>query len=164
MYVNWPPLHLDTVPDERIEGFFNELIRSETTLELMVGIYSVAKPELIRSLRKHLMETNPLVDHPTCRVLRFILMEEEEMLEWGEQAVRALTLTEEDRISAQKWQGHLSSFLYAAGGISGDLEKPHDWTPSKPAWYSIPNSSLWKPTLCSGILNKDSCQRIQENV
>lgn len=127
-----PPLHLDTVPDERLEAFFGELIRSETTLELLIGIYAVAKPELIRSLRKHLAETNPLVDHPTCRVLRIILMEEEEMLVWGEHAIQALTLTEDDRISAQKWQQHLTYFLYGAGGIAGDLEKPHDWAPPIP--------------------------------
>jgi hypothetical protein len=61
-----PPHYLDKTPDAVIELFFQELIRSQTTLELMVGIYGVAKKELIRSLNKHLAETNPLVDHPTC--------------------------------------------------------------------------------------------------
>jgi hypothetical protein len=119
-----PPLYLDKVPDAAIELFFQELIRSETTLELLVGVYGVAKKELIRSLRKHLAETNPLVDHPTCRLLKLILIEEEEMLAWGEQAVDALTVTEEDRAAADRWREHLELCLQAAGGFPGDLEKP----------------------------------------
>lgn len=127
-----PPLHLDKVPDAQIEAFFGEVIRAETTLELLVGIYRVAKPELVRSMKKHLSETNPLVDQPTCRVLKLILVEEEEMIQWGEAAVQALIFTNEDELTAQKWQKHLESFLYAAGGISGDLAKPEDWRPSEP--------------------------------
>lgn len=127
-----PPLHLDKVPDARLEAFFNEVIRAETTLELLVGIYRVAKPELIRSMRKHLAETNPLVDHPTCRVLKLILVEEDEMVAWGEAAAEALIRTHEDRQAALAWQKHLESFLYAAGGISGDLAKPGDWQHSPP--------------------------------
>lgn len=122
-----PPLYLDKVPDERLENLFNELIRSETTLELMVGIYGVIKPELIRCIKKHLKETNPLVDQPTCRVLKIMLMEEEEMLEWGEQAIVALSSVSEDaKKEAKTWSQHLQAFLFAADGISGDLDKPQD--------------------------------------
>jgi hypothetical protein len=75
----------------------------------------------------------------------------------GEQAVQALTLTEEDRISAQKWQGHLSSFLYAAGGISGDLEKPHDWTPSIPkAQADQPYEMNVEPRRDARFVNNDN--------
>ncbi|OCT15216.1 hypothetical protein A8709_14030 [Paenibacillus pectinilyticus] len=122
-----PPLHLDKVPDAQLEAFFGEVIRAETTLELLVGIYRVAKREFVRSLKKHLLETNPLVDQPTCRALKLILVEEEEMISWGEAAIEALIRTEEDQQAALAWQKHLESFLYAAGGISGDLAKPTEW-------------------------------------
>jgi hypothetical protein len=121
-----PPLHLDKVPDANLEAFYGEVIRAKTTLELLVGIYRVAKPELVRSMKKHLAETNPLVDHPTCRVLKLILVEEEEMIPWGEAAVQALIRSEEDQHAAMQWQKHLESFLLAAGGISGDFVKPED--------------------------------------
>lgn len=127
-----PPLHLDRVPDERLEAFFQELIRSESTLELMVGIYGVAKRELIRALRKHLAETNPLMDQPTCRVLKFILLEEEEMLAWGEQAIAALARNDEDHLTAGKWQKHLTEFLTAAGGFPGDLALPEEEIATSP--------------------------------
>lgn len=127
-----PPLHLDKVPDAQIEALFNEVIRSENTLEFIIAIYGVVKKEMVRALKKHLTETNPLVDHPTCRILKIILMEEEEMLVWGEQAIQAMLQTDEDRLTAQKWQRHLEAFLYAAGGFSGDLVKPANWESAVP--------------------------------
>ena len=129
-----PPLQLDKIPDEQIEAFFQEVIRAQDTLELLVGIYRVTKAELIRSMKKHLQETNPLSDHPTCRILKLILIEEEEMLSWGEKAVQALIRTDADKIRALSWEQHLQSILVAAGGISGDLSKPADWKPVNPRW------------------------------
>src|SRR5258708_3136996 len=34
-----PPLRLDRVPEPALEAFFQELLRSATTLELLVGVY-----------------------------------------------------------------------------------------------------------------------------
>lgn len=121
-----PPLHLDKVPDPRLQTLLEEVIRADNTVELLVGIYRVVKPELARSLRKHLAETNPLVDHPTCRILRINLQEEEEMIAWGEQAITALTQTTEALQVAQAWETHLRAVLAAAGGIAGDLPVPED--------------------------------------
>ncbi|MDF2670554.1 MAG: hypothetical protein K0R67_2860, partial [Paenibacillus sp.] len=45
-----PPLQLDKAPNSDWEAFFQELIRSESTLELLVGLYAVAKKELVRAL------------------------------------------------------------------------------------------------------------------
>lgn len=108
----------------KLEALFEEIIRAENSIELLIGIYRVAKGDLIRSLKKHPKETNPMVDHPTYRVLKIILQEEEEMLAWGEHALNSLIITDEDRIAADRWQKHLESYLHAAGGISGELEKP----------------------------------------
>lgn len=119
-----PPLKLDRVPDPKLQVLLDEVIRADNTVELLVGIYQVVKPELIRALRKHLAETNPMFDHPTCRVIKSILHEEEEMTAWGEQAIRALTASEESRKIAGEWDAHLRSFLYEAGGFSGDLPAP----------------------------------------
>jgi hypothetical protein len=129
-----PPLHLDKVPDIRMEALFNEVIRAESTIELLVGIYRVVKPQLVRSVKKHLLETNPLVDQPTCRVLKLILLEEEEMISWGEASAQALIQTDEDKLAAEKWQRHLESFLFAAEGISGDLVKPADSSSFAARW------------------------------
>jgi hypothetical protein len=79
-----PPLFLDKVPDERLQLLMEEAIRSESTLEFLVAIYRVIKPEMIRSLKKYLSEANPLVDLPTYRTLKLILDEDEMMLQWGQ--------------------------------------------------------------------------------
>ena len=119
-----PPLHLDRVPDAKLGALLDETIRAENTIELLVGVYRVIKPELVRALRKHLAETNPLIDQPTCRILKWNLQEEEEMIAWGEQAITALTQTPEAFERARTWETHLRAFLDAAGGIPGDLVVP----------------------------------------
>ncbi|HEY0828604.1 MAG TPA: hypothetical protein VGE40_10945 [Bacilli bacterium] len=121
-----PPLHLDKIPDEPLFIWLDEAIRAANTLELLVGIYRVIRPEIIRSLKKHIAETNPLVDLPTCRILASVTAEEESMFHWGEQAIAALIHSEEDQLAADRWESHLRSFLLAAGGMPGDLIKPDD--------------------------------------
>ncbi len=126
-----PPLHMDKIPDERLHIWLDEAIRANSTLELLIGVYQVIKPEMIRSLKKHLAETNPLVDLPTCRVLRTILMEEESMVQWGEQAIQALLKAEADHHEAAAWDDHLRYYMEQAGGIAGDLsELQHDQLPT----------------------------------
>ena len=122
-----PPLYLDEVPDKALAAFFEELIRSGTTAELLVGVYKVLKQELIRALRRHMVEANPLADQPTMRILKFILLEEEEQLEWGLNALGGLLEYEEssaeERSSLVAWEDHLAAYLNAAGGISGDSDR-----------------------------------------
>lgn len=125
-----PPLHLDKVPDDKLKLLFDEVIRSENTIELLTGIYLVVKPEMVRSLKKHLEETNPLADYPTCRILKLILQEEEEMIEWGQHALKAVILNQDDQLISQQWQKHLAAYLQDANGIYGDLERPEEVLPA----------------------------------
>lgn len=117
-----PPLHMDKVPDERLQRLLEETIRAETTVELLTGIYRVVRPALVRALQRHLAETNPLLDHPTCRMLKLILTEEAEMLQWGRQAIEALTAAEAERQAADLWERHLQAFLQHAQGVGGNEE------------------------------------------
>ncbi|SFD54684.1 hypothetical protein SAMN05428981_101849 [Bacillus sp. OV194] len=118
-----PPLHLDKIPDSNLKKLLDEVIRAENTLELLVGIYQVIKPEIVRSVKKHLEESNPIADQPTCRLLKIILMEEEEMVSWGETAISAMIQNKEQKEIAKKWEKHLVAFLQLAGGILGNLTK-----------------------------------------
>ena len=78
-----PPLGLDAVPDENLEIFFDEILAAPTTVELLAGIYEQAVPALIAALEKHRAETNPLADAPTLRLVKFALMELDEMRDYG---------------------------------------------------------------------------------
>ncbi|WP_054028767.1 hypothetical protein [Bacillus sp. FJAT-28004] len=116
-----PPLNMDKVTDPALEQLMDELIRAADTRELLSGIHAVIKPEMIRSLEKHLAETNPLIDYPTCRILLAILHEEKQMQAWGEKALAALTQDGNDADMLAEWRGRLEWLQTQAGGIFGDM-------------------------------------------
>jgi hypothetical protein len=115
-----PPLHLDATPDERLAALLDEALHARDTVELLAGIYAVIKPALVAAYRRHLAETNPLADQPTCRQIRLLLGEEQEMISWGEAALSALCADAAAAARAVAWRGHLRAYLNAAGGIWGD--------------------------------------------
>jgi hypothetical protein len=78
----------------------------------------------LTAFRTHYDHANPLVDHPTRRVLRFMILEDEDANAWGEAALAALIHSPEDRARADAWTAHLRAYLAAAGGIMGDLIPP----------------------------------------
>ena len=149
-----PAPRLDTPPEHdetagALEAFLREVDASEGTVELLVGIYAVALPALAEAYRQHLAFTNPLVDHPTRRLMRIALMETEEAVEWGMEALGA----GRDALSVERgalgatadWEAHLRSYLAAAGGISGDQEVvPVDVT--RNAQRSTPNAQRPAPS------------------
>lgn len=118
-----PPLGLDAVPDARLEAAFEEIIRSRGTVELVAACVE-ARRALVAAIKEHLGALNPLFDHPTRRVLRVILLEQEESLEWGQSALIGLTAGEDERHVAQQFSVHVRSYLEAAGGVAGTEEGP----------------------------------------
>ena len=126
-----PVPRLDAIPEtdptaRALDIFLDQVDAAGTTDELIAGVYGVLYPALADAYREHIERTNPLVDYPTRRVLRFALMDLEEALEW--------------RVSGGKWReapdawiGHLRAYLAAAGGITGEAEvEPLDATRHSP--------------------------------
>ncbi|MEI9897408.1 MAG: hypothetical protein WDN28_27020 [Chthoniobacter sp.] len=129
-----PPLGLDVVPDPALEIFFDEILAAPTTEELLLGIYAHAVPVLGAALEKHRMVTNPLADAPSVRLIKFALVEIEEMDDYGSRAVAAF----DEAIGRRKaeieaWLGVLDDALAAAGGLDGASVKS-DRTFTR--WYS----------------------------
>ncbi|MDR3688360.1 MAG: hypothetical protein P4L46_03200 [Fimbriimonas sp.] len=123
-----PPLYLDQCPDPKLETLCEEALRAENTIELMVGLFRVIRPSLVTAYRQHLADINPVFDHPTFRVIRTILQEEEQMLDWGLQALAAILKTDEDAATADSWEAHLRPYLADAGGVNGRESIPTDAT------------------------------------
>ncbi|HEY7406832.1 MAG TPA: hypothetical protein VH638_01065 [Gemmatimonadaceae bacterium] len=115
-----PPM--DVAPDSALDAFLEELLRAEGTVELLAGLYAVAHPALAAAYRGHIEGTNPLVDHPTVRVLKQALADEEEIIAWGTRALQACTRDPAARSRADAWIAHLAAYLDAAGGIAGESE------------------------------------------
>jgi hypothetical protein len=113
-----PPLGLDQCPHPALEMFFDELLAAPDTPALLLGVYGHALPALAAALRRHMAETNRLVDHPSFRICRFALVEVDEMLAYGAAALARL-LTPERRAELAPWEERLTRLLALAGGLDG---------------------------------------------
>ena len=86
----------------------------------LVGLYRVLKTHLAVYYRHHAQVTDQVCDAPTVRILRHILLEEEEHLKWGQAIYEELAATREQRRAALAWQAELEDLLIQAGGVCGD--------------------------------------------
>ena len=102
-----PPLGLESVPDKHLEILFDEILVAPTTVELLLGIYETVIPSLRNSMLQHLTDTNPLADHPSVRIIRFALLEIDEMLKIGQATIDELVDTKQ-RLQSQSWIGLLN--------------------------------------------------------
>ena len=115
-----PPL--DTAPDPHLEALLEEVLRSGDAVELLAGAYGVTRSALAEAYRQHLAETNPLVDHPTRRILRFALQDHDDALIWSTIALDALSQRDPGAARrAGEWRDHLYAYLDSAGGIAGPV-------------------------------------------
>jgi len=89
-----PVPNLDVAPDDegsrQLDEVFEELDRTRDPVTLLTLIYGSIYPGLAAAYRAHIDETNPLVDHPTRRMLRFALQETEDAIRWSESALAAI--------------------------------------------------------------------------
>jgi hypothetical protein len=129
-----PPLRLDEVPDARLEAMLEELVRAENTVELLAGVYGTVRPALLAAIERHLDQCNPLFDHPTVRILRLVLREQEEILDWGARALEALTMRPDGAAGADAFSARIQAYIAAAGGIGGDLTQASEPAVPPPRW------------------------------
>ncbi|MDF2440228.1 MAG: hypothetical protein JWN98_1212, partial [Abditibacteriota bacterium] len=139
-----PPHNFHVVPDDGLEAWLQEALRAQSTLELLVGLYRVIKPALLEAYREHYEKTNPLVDQPTRRILRFMAIEEEEMIAWGARAIDGLARSAQEQAVATRWEEHLRAYFEAAGGITGEAPGPAQST-LPPSRASAPLEPDWTP-------------------
>jgi len=116
-----PPLGLDVCPDAALDVFFDEVAGTPDTATLLTGVYLHALPALASALRRHMADTNRLIDHPSYRLCRFALIEVDEMAAWGARAVEAL-VTADQFAAMSDWRVLISAWLLRAGGLDGTSE------------------------------------------
>ena len=113
-----PPL--DAPPHAALDAFLEEVLRGDGTAELIAGVYGVALPALRDAYASHIQHTNPLVDHPTKRFMRFAALELTEAIEWGKAAFASIATDTQAEQRMLSWRDHLERYLDAAVGIAGD--------------------------------------------
>lgn len=106
-------------PNERFLEFCETLQLQTDELLRLVGLYRVLKTHLAVYYRHHLTVTDQICDAPTVRILRHILLEEEEHLKWGQAIYEELAATPGDRRRALEWQLQLEDLLVRSGGVTG---------------------------------------------
>src|SRR5438270_7599802 len=88
-----PPLGLEEIPHPALEQFFDEVRAAPTTAELLVGLYEKALPALDAALAQHLVDTHPVADAPSVRLIRFARLELADMITFGRGAIECLVGT-----------------------------------------------------------------------
>jgi hypothetical protein len=113
-----PPYGLDESPHAALDVFFDEIFAAPGEKALLLGIYEVAIPHVVSALKGMQADVNKLFEHPTYRVVRFALIEMEEIRRYGAEAVKAL-VPDEERAAHQPWLTALDDILAYAGGLDG---------------------------------------------
>jgi hypothetical protein len=111
-----PPL--DAAPSAELDAFFDELLRSTSTPELVRGVYAIAFPALTDAYRAHADAGNPLVDQPTRFLIRHALVDLEEVLTWGNRAVATLDRAAANEARSRARRDELSRLLRAPDEIT----------------------------------------------
>ena len=127
-----PPLGLEVSPDKNLEILFDEILAAPSTIELLLGAYDLALPSLRDKMQRHLDETNPLVDHPSIRIIRFAMLEIDEMISFGKSSIEALV---KDRSKSCEWLNLLNACLANVDGEDAPSEVKRNYS-SQPYRYS----------------------------
>ena len=106
-------------PNDEFAKFIEELQSQHDPLLRIAGLYRVLKPHLAVYYRHHATVTDQVCDSPTVRALKFILIDEEEHIRWGQAIYEELADTPAKRRTSMEWQMHLEELLAASGGVTG---------------------------------------------
>jgi len=106
-------------PNEEFAAFIAAMQDQADELLRLVGLYRVLKPHLAVYYRHHVALTDQVCDSPTVRMLKFILIDEEEHIRWGQAIYEEMADTPARRHQALEWQMHLEEMLAASGGVTG---------------------------------------------
>ena len=106
----------------RLVAFMDALEAAEApgeTIERVVGVYRVLKPQLLATYEAHLASANAVYEPPTCRILTRCIEDERRHLAAGETILRYLLRTPALEARARAAEVNLWALLEAAGGVTG---------------------------------------------
>lgn len=112
-------------PDPCLSLLMEELIHARSDLELTEGIYGVIKPAMLDTYRRHASKTQQVVDQPTIRLLKTMINDLEEQIQWGNEMLDELVQSG-IHPPAKEFTDNLREILKASGGIDGSGNKSSD--------------------------------------
>jgi hypothetical protein len=115
-----PPLGLEHVPHAGLERLLDEILAAPGTEWLLAGVYQVAIPAVLESVRRLERDAHPLADAPTVRLARLTGFELDGIARYGETALACLVGPPEQE-AMKAWVALLGECLRSAGGLDGTL-------------------------------------------
>jgi len=121
-----PPLGLEEIPHPSLEIAFDEMLAAPATELLVLGLYGKAIPALKTALERHVLDTNKLADAPSVRLIRFALLEIQDMLAFGQKAMEGLGKSKEnaawlalldDALAEKSVERHFSRTPFKYNGV-----------------------------------------------
>ena len=106
-------------PNDEFRTFMEAIQDQEDSVLRIMGIFGVLKPHLATHYLYHMRATDQVVDTPTVRILKSMLIDEEEHIQWGRAQIEELADTPKKRRHANEWRMHLEELLTEAGGVIG---------------------------------------------
>ena len=106
-------------PNDEFRTFMEAIQDQEDSVLRIMGIFGVLKPHLATHYLYHMHATDQVVDTPTVRILKSMLIDEEEHIQWGRAQIEELADTPKKRRHANEWRMHLEELLTEAGGVIG---------------------------------------------
>ncbi len=109
----------ETFHESPLKVVFDEAVQAANTAELLAALTQVLKPAMIAAYQDYLNVTNGLADYPSVRILKTLLVEEQESLELLGAAFAGMAESEAQKEAALHWADSLQTLLEAAGGVDG---------------------------------------------
>lgn len=103
--------------DDALEQLMAAAIHAPSECDLLAGLFRVIKPALVEAYRWHIGQTFANPDAPTLYAFKHILLDEEEQIHWGQQALANHPVGE--------WEQYIADLLAAAGGVTGQHPRPN---------------------------------------
>jgi hypothetical protein len=114
----------DKSPDPHLKLAATKALDSGSTLLMLIALFEVIKPAQIEAIQAYVDAAQPLVDMPTLHIFRHQMLDREDQLTWGREAIAALTAkaSDDELAFARHWKSYLSMLIAAAGCVDGTLE------------------------------------------
>lgn len=116
---------LELVSDPALAILFDEAEHLPGSYPFLHAVTHVLKPALSDAYRIYLATTNELADYASVRLLRQILVEEDEHKSLLSAALADMVPTDEEVRLSVEWEVNLQAFLRAAAGLDGTTERAH---------------------------------------
>ncbi|MDF2646265.1 MAG: hypothetical protein K0Q73_2070 [Paenibacillus sp.] len=123
-HLRTPLANVGQEPDPALTLLMDEILHARTDSEWLAGVYTVIKPALIEAYRSHIQRTQQIVDQPTIRILRSILLDLEEQVTWGGAVIAHLKNAGEwEEAGSEELCTLLKRCILAAGGMSNEMKR-----------------------------------------